>query len=102
MARVDVTRPFRDDLSRQIAILVQADEWTRVDALGLELGAISSRLIRFPEIGRELIGDSRHTLRRIALGRSPYFAWYRVDRRSNVVRLVRLFHARQRTPTPRL
>jgi plasmid stabilization system protein ParE len=102
LARVDVTKPFRDDLFRQTTVLVRAEEWTRVDALALELGAISSRLVRFPEIGRELIADSRYTLRRIALGRSPYFVWYRFDRRTDVVRLTRLFHAHQRTPAPHL
>ncbi|HEV2009507.1 MAG TPA: type II toxin-antitoxin system RelE/ParE family toxin [Candidatus Limnocylindria bacterium] len=101
MARVEPAQPFRDDARRQLALLIEGGEWTRVDRLAEDLATLRDRLTRFPELGRELIGDDRHTLRRIALGRVPYFAWYRFDRRTDVVRLVRLFHARQRVPKPR-
>ena len=100
MTRVELAQPFRDDARRQLALLIERDEWTRVERLAEELATLRDRLTRFPELGRQLIADDRHTLRRIALGRVPYFVWYRFDRRADVVRLVRLFHARQHTPKP--
>jgi plasmid stabilization system protein ParE len=67
-----------------------------------ELAVLQERLERFPELGHELRAHDGHALRRIALGRVPYFIWYRFDPRSDVVRLVRLFHAHQNTTRLRL
>jgi hypothetical protein len=73
-----------------------------VVALAHELMMLQERLATFPELGRKLLADDRQTLRRIALGRVPYFVWYRYDRSADVVRFARLLDAHQRTPKPRL
>lgn len=102
MARVESTQPFREDTRRQVSLLIESAEWTRVLGLAQELVVLRERLATFPEIGRELLADERTTLRRIALSRVPYFVWYRYDRRADVVRFAHLFHAHQRTPRARL
>jgi plasmid stabilization system protein ParE len=102
LARVEFGKAFFADTQRQIGHLAAAEEWSRVDRLIEDVARLSERLGRFPELGRE-IGEARgRTLRRIAVGRLPYFVWYRWDPRGEgVIRLSRLFHARQRTPNPK-
>ena len=102
MARVEFTKPFDGDTRRQVDLLVDHGEWTRIVALIEELLVVHERLAAFPALGRELLAGERETLRRIALARAPYFIWYVHDRETDVVRLARLFHARQRTPKPGL
>lgn len=97
-----MTEPFRTDTRRQVALLVVRGEWGRIEGLAEDLGIVRRRLMTFPELGRELLADEDHTLRQLLLGQVPYIIWYRFDRHANVVRFVRLFHARQRTPKPRL
>jgi plasmid stabilization system protein ParE len=99
--RVELTEPFRDDARRQVTLLVENGEWTRIVALAEDLAIARHRLVTFPELGRELLADEDHTLRQVLLGQVPYLIWYRFHRRATVVRFVRLFHAHQRTPNPR-
>jgi len=100
--RVEFTEPFGDDTHRQVDLLANSGEWPRIVGLFEELALLRRRLATFPELGRELRAGERESLRRIALARAPYFIWYRYDRRADVVRFARLFHARQRTPRPKL
>jgi len=103
LARVEFGEAFFSDTQRQIGNLAAVDEWSRVDRLIEDVTRLSERLGRFPELGRQ-IGEARgRTLRRIAVGRLPYFVWYRFDPHGEgVIRMSRLFHVRQRTPKPRL
>jgi plasmid stabilization system protein ParE len=102
LARVEFTHLFSDDAHRQVDLLGREGEWARVIALIGELALLRERLATSPELGRELLSDERETLRRIALSRVPYFIWYRYDPVARVVRFVRLFHAHQLTPRPKL
>lgn len=101
MARVELGEAFLSDAQRQIEHLVTAEEWSRVDRLAEDIVGLSGRLAQFPELGRELTRESGRTLRRIAVGRLPYLVWYRFDPRGDgVIRMSRLFHTHQRTPSP--
>jgi plasmid stabilization system protein ParE len=102
LPRVELTDPFREDTRRQVALLIESGEWERIEGLAEDLEIVRRRLMRFPELGRELLADDDHTLRQILLGQVPYLIWYRFHRRADVVRFVRLFHAHQRTPKPRM
>jgi plasmid stabilization system protein ParE len=102
VARVELTEFFRDDARLQLALLVENGEWTRIDNLAEDLELAHRRLISFPELGRELLADKDHTLRQFLLGQVPYLIWYRLHRRTDIVRFVRLFHVHQRTPKPRM
>jgi plasmid stabilization system protein ParE len=85
-----------------VDLLAASGEWARIVGFIAEVALLRERLATFPELGRELLADERETLRRIALARAPYFIWYRYDPRADIVRFARLFHARQRTPRPKL
>ncbi|HEV2249420.1 MAG TPA: type II toxin-antitoxin system RelE/ParE family toxin [Candidatus Limnocylindria bacterium] len=103
MARVEFGEAFLADVREQTDHLVAAEEWSRVERLSEDLVALSMRLARFPDLGRQLASDRGRTMRRIAVGRLPYLTWYRYDSRNDgVIRLSRLFHAHQRTPRPRV
>jgi plasmid stabilization system protein ParE len=102
LPRVELTVPFRDDVRRQVGFLIENEEWDRIEFLGEDLEIARRRLTMFPELGRELLADEDHTIRQMLLAQVPYLIWYRFHRRTNVVRLVRLFHAHQRTPQPRM
>lgn len=103
MARVELGEIFLADLARQIEALEAEDEWSRVDRLIEDVVRLADRLARFPELGRELARERGWTLRRIAIGRLPYLVWYRHDpAHAGVIKMIRLFHSRQRTPKPRL
>ena len=102
MPRVEFTKAFDEDTHRQVDLLVEDGEWARILGLIAELALLRDRLATFPELGRELLADERETLRRIALAKAPYFIWYRYDPQADTIRFARLFHARQRTPAPRL
>jgi plasmid stabilization system protein ParE len=103
LPRVELGEAFLSDARRQFDHLAEAEEWSRIDRLDEDVAQLSERLATFPELGRELLQERAVSLRRIPVGRLPYFAWYRFDPRGQgVVRLSRLFHAHQRTPAPRL
>jgi plasmid stabilization system protein ParE len=103
LARVTFTATFVTDLSRQTMDLEAGEEWSRLDHLAEDIGALRDRLSRFPELGRELTRERERSLRRIAVGRLPYFVWYLCDLRGEgLVEVQRIFHTRQLTPTPRL
>jgi hypothetical protein len=68
-----------------------------------EIDAAEDLLGQFPDAGVELRQDGAMTVRRLRLKRVPFYVWYLVDvRKGRRVTLFRLFHARQRTPEPRL
>lgn len=102
MPSIELTQPFVADARRQVALLAENDAWTRIEALAEDLAITRRRLSSFPELGRELLADKDHTFRQLLLGQVPYFIWYRFHRRTDLVRFVRLFHAHQRTPKPRM
>ena len=103
MARVEFGAAFPSDVRRQTEWLAIDEEWQRIIRLLDELASLVERLTRFPELGRELASERGRTMRRISVGRLPFFVWYRFDPRGEgTIRLSRLFHAHQRTPRPRL
>ena len=103
MARVELGEAFISDSRRQFEYLAETEEWSHIDRLDEDIASLSERLARFPELGRELARKGERTMRMIAVGRLPYFVWYRFEPRGGgVVRLSRLFHTHQRTPRPRL
>ena len=74
-----------------------------MDRLEEDLVSLTARLASFPELGRELMRERERSLRRIAVGRLPFFVWYESDPRgTGTVRMWRLFQAHQRTPRPEL
>lgn len=94
---------FLRDAVAQIEPLVEAEEWSRVDRVREDLAELQVKLGHFPELGRGLAGEGQITLRRISVRRLPYLVWYLWDPRDQgFVQLQRIFHARQRTPKPRL
>ena len=94
---------FLSDVRRQTEQLADAEEWTRLVRLLEDLATVADMLAEFPEVGRELTRESGRTMRRISVRRLPFFVWYRFDPRGEgTIRMSRLFHARQRTPTPSL
>jgi plasmid stabilization system protein ParE len=103
LARVEFGEAFLADVRKQIDHLAAEDEWSHVVRLAENIARLSETLAEFPELGRELTRERGRTMRRIAVGRLPYLVWYRFDPRGEgAIRLSRLFHARQRTPRPRL
>jgi plasmid stabilization system protein ParE len=103
LARVELGEAFLSDARRRFGYLAEAEEWARVDRLDEDIARLSEHLGTFPELGRELARERDRTMRRIPVGRLPYFIWYRFDPHGQgVVRLSRLFHAHQRTPRPRV
>ena len=103
MARVEYGAAFLSDVRRQTEWLAIDEEWQRIVRLHDELANLGERLMSFPELDRELKRERGRTMRRISVGRLPFFVWYRFDPRGQgVIRLSRLFHAHQRTPRPRL
>ncbi|HEV2249196.1 MAG TPA: type II toxin-antitoxin system RelE/ParE family toxin [Candidatus Limnocylindria bacterium] len=103
MVRLELDEAFLSDAQRQFEYLAETEEWARIDRLDEDIVSLRERLATFPELGRELARAGTRTLRRIPVGRLPYFVWYRFDPHGQgVVRLSRLFHAHQRTPKPRV
>ncbi|HEY8829106.1 MAG TPA: type II toxin-antitoxin system RelE/ParE family toxin [Candidatus Limnocylindria bacterium] len=103
MARVEYGATFFSDVRRQTEWLADGEEWQRIIRLLDELANLGERLVSFPELGRELKRERGRTMRRISVGRLPFFVWYRFDPRGEgTIRLSRLFHVHQRTPRPRL
>ncbi len=103
MVRVEQSATFLKDAVTQIGILADAEEWSRIERLREDIAELQARLGMFPEIGREIAHEEKLTLRRVGVGRLPYLVWYFFDPRGNgFVQLHRIFHARQRTPRPKL
>ena len=103
MARVTFAVTFVADLARQTEHLQAAQEWSRLDHLAEDIAGLRDRLARFPGLGRELTRERERSLRRIPVGRLPYFVWYLCDLRGEgVVEVQRIFHTRQQTPAPRV
>jgi plasmid stabilization system protein ParE len=103
LVRVEPSATFTAEATRHIWYLAEAEAWSRVQRLREDIADLQARLAYFPELGRELASQNDVTLRRIVVGRLPYLVWYLWDPRGRgFVQLQRLFHARQRTPHPRL
>ncbi|MBI2323909.1 MAG: type II toxin-antitoxin system RelE/ParE family toxin, partial [Chloroflexi bacterium] len=82
--------------------LVAQEDADRVLGLLGDLAELRTLLGIYPLAGRELARHEERTLRRRRLRRAPFVAWYRYAPEEEEVTLYRLFHARQRTPEPRL
>jgi plasmid stabilization system protein ParE len=103
LARVTFTSTFVADLGRRTAYLATAEEWSRLDHLAEDVAGLREQLARFPGIGRELTRDRGQSLRRVAVGRLPYFVWYLWDPRGDgIVEVQRIFHTRQHAAPPRI
>jgi hypothetical protein len=86
------------------AQLVENSKWRWIFLISQDLETLRSLLSQFPAAGRELDRAGATSLRRLKLRRTPFLVWYSFDpeRGAGTVELYRLFHARQRTPEPRL
>jgi plasmid stabilization system protein ParE len=103
LARVEYDAAFLSDVRRQTEWLAIDEEWQRIVRLHDELTNLVERLMSFPELGRELKRERGRTMRRISVGRLPFFVWYQFyPHGEGVLRLSRLFHAGQHTPRPRV
>jgi plasmid stabilization system protein ParE len=77
-------------------------EW--ITALGSGLEDVVRMLSAFPAAGPPIAERGTVQLRKLLFRKGPYVVWYLYDptHPDGEVWLVRLFHARQRRPAPRL
>lgn len=102
-----VVRRHETFMADYIAILewlVQHDErpWILVLAKGLD--DVVRLLAELPGVGTRMDQREHVVMRKIIFPKGPYVAWYAYDSDDpeGEVWLLRLFHARQRRPTPSL
>lgn len=91
---------FRTDFNAQAGYAIDRGEHDQAVRLTEDIVDLERLLTDFPEAGREIDRRGARALRKIKLRRCPFIVWYATDPRKTV--LARLFHARQRTPRPRL
>lgn len=97
--RVRIVDTFRVDLRAQLSWLARVEEDGWIDGLRDGLDEVIELLALHPRAGALETRSPSTELRRIVLRRVPYVVWYSVGRGKDVW-LLRLFHARQRRPTP--
>jgi len=75
-----------------------------IDKLAADIDALKTLLAAYPSSGRKLAERGSVVLRKLRLRQTPYYVWYSTDEAEpgSAVTLVRLFHARQLAPEPRL
>lgn len=102
MPRIEYSDAFGADTLRQVAYLRDRREYAWIKTLSDDLAELEQLLTEFPLAGRELARQGNELLLRLRLRTAPFYVWYSVDpkRRNAPVRLLRLFHVRQRSPDP--
>jgi len=96
MTRVVVASEFERSTGAQIRHLQDIDRIQWVERLELELSALIELLARYPLAGRELKRSHGVAVRKFRLRQLPLYVWYEYDDRVDELRLLRLFHVRQR------
>lgn len=102
MPRVIYQAQADRDIRAHIEYLRDRSEFDRIRRFEEDLRALERILAGFPEAGRALTQGAGKTLRRIRLRRLPLFVWYMWEPDRDELTLVRVFHVKQLTPTPRL
>ena len=102
MLRVIFGPHFQRDLRAHTAYLRSQGDLDRIRRLDEDLAALEETVQRFPQVGRELTREVDSSLRRLRLRHAPLFVWYVFEPERNEIALIRLFHARQLTPDPRV
>lgn len=76
----------------------------KIQLLGDGLENIVQMLAMFPAAGVCIAERGPLTLRKLLFRKGPYLVWYLCDPRDDDgwIWLLRLFHARQRRPVPRI
>jgi plasmid stabilization system protein ParE len=92
------------DLRWESAYLHDRHEPAWIDKLAADIEALKTLLGTYPDSGRKLAEKGSVVLRKLRLRQTPYYVWYSTDdaEPGSAVKLVRLFHARQQAPQPRL
>lgn len=93
---------FQRDVRAHIDYLRSHDEIDQILRLDEDLVELEELLIRFPQAGREISREGGESLRRLRIRRAPLLVWYAFEPDRDELTLVRLFHAKQMTPVPRL
>lgn len=93
---------FEADLVEQVAWLRRQRAWGWIEGLQRDVNEASAMLALFPRAGQEIGRHGTETLRRLPLRTAPFLIWYAYDEAMNEgpVRLIRLFHVRQRKHKP--
>lgn len=102
MTRVRYADRCRSEALAEVRRSVAAGEHQWAVRLTEDLIELEDLVARFPDAGIEIARDGRATLRKMKLRHCPFVVWYTTDEARDEVVLARLFHARQRTPAPRL
>ncbi|MCC7541491.1 MAG: type II toxin-antitoxin system RelE/ParE family toxin [Deltaproteobacteria bacterium] len=100
--RVRFHARFRRDLRAQLAWLARNGETALIEALRAGLDEAARLLARHARAGAVEEAREGSELRRLILRRVPYVVWYVIassDAGADVW-VLRLFHARQRRPSP--
>lgn len=85
--------------------LLRREELGWIRTLANDLAEVEGLLEQFPLAGIELAREEAKTLRRLRLRHAPFSVWHSFDEstgRDGPVVFLRFFHAKQRTPQPRL
>jgi plasmid stabilization system protein ParE len=99
--RVRISTTFRADLRAHLAWLARVDEEAWIDGLRQGVDEAIALLGKHPAVGAIEASHRSSELRRLVLRRVPYFIWYAaLCSASSDVWLLRIFHARQKRPSP--
>jgi len=101
--RVRVHADFRTDLRAQLAWLETAPDARWIDGLAAGIDEAIKLLSKQPGVGTLEAAEDGSELRRLILRRLPYVIWYSTEPHARGdVWLLRLFHARQSRPRPKM
>ena len=93
---------FESDVRAQVRWLVAHRQRPWLEKLEQGLDEAVELLLEFPGAGEVVGKEPNVRLRKLVFRKVPYLAWYAVDELRGEVWFLRLFHARQKRPSPNL
>ncbi len=95
---------FEADFVKLLGVIVERGEEAWIAMLLAGVVDASAMLGKLPGVGTLMLRSGTVVMRKLVLPKGPYVAWYAYDAAHprGDVWLLRLFHARQRWPSPTL